>query len=92
MIIRIAGEGQYRMPSGELDRLNELDNQVVALVAAGDHDGFEQGYASMVELIKTKGQPLAVDELVTSDVVLPSSDLSMEEAKTLFVGEGLVPG
>lgn len=92
MIIRIAGEGQYRMPSGELDRLNELDNQVVALVATADEAGFLKSYASMVELIKTKGEALGADELVTSDVVLPSSDLSMEEAKTLFVGDGLVPG
>ncbi len=32
------------------------------------------------------------DELVGSDIILPPPDVSVEEAKTEFQGEGLIPG
>ena len=38
MIVRISGEGQFRLPDEDADRLNELDNEAVAAVEAGDED------------------------------------------------------
>jgi hypothetical protein len=32
------------------------------------------------------------DELLGSDVILPPADVSLEEAKADFTGEGLIPG
>ena len=32
MIVRIAGEGQYRLPDSDAERLNERDNRAVASV------------------------------------------------------------
>ncbi len=45
----------------------------------------------MVELVRQKGEPLAVDQLEESDVILPPPDLTPAEAKNLFAGEGLIP-
>ncbi len=92
MIVRIMGEGQFSLGSAELDRLNELDNQVVAAVARSDGDGFSKHFQAMIALVKSQGQPVGVQELVTSDVVLPGADLSLEEARGLFTGAGLIPG
>ena len=36
MIVRISGEGQFRLPDEDAGRLNELDNRAVSAVEQGD--------------------------------------------------------
>ena len=91
MIVRISGEGQYRLPDGDVDRLNELDNQAVAAVDSGDESRFHALFEEMLELVTNDGEPLADDELVESQVIMPPRDTSFEEAKNDFTGEGLIP-
>ena len=38
------------------------------------------------------GTPVAVDEFVESDVILPPDDSTMKEVEYLFSGEGAIPG
>ena len=38
-----------------------------------------------------EGERLADDDLSASDVVIPPSDLTLEETKRLFSDEGLIP-
>jgi len=40
MIVRISGEGQYRLSDSDRERLNELENGVVTLVEGANEDGF----------------------------------------------------
>jgi hypothetical protein len=91
MIVRISGEGQYRLPDEDAERLNELDNQAVAAVEQGDEGGFGELWSQMLELVANDGNALADDELVESDVILPPRDISFQEAKDEFTGEGLIP-
>ena len=91
MIVRIATEGQYRLPDDAAERLNELDNDAVAAVEAGDEDKFHLVLDQMVSLIRDSGEELGDDELEASDVIFPPSDISLEEAKADFSGEGLIP-
>jgi hypothetical protein len=91
VIVRIAGEGQYEVPDGLVDRLNELDNEAVAAVESGDEARFHELFDQMVQLVKKDCEPVADDELVASQVILPPPDLSFEEAKAEFTGEGLIP-
>ena len=42
MIVRISTEDQYRLPDDDAARLNELDNEAVAAVEAGDEDRFHE--------------------------------------------------
>ena len=92
MIVRIATEGQYDLDDGEADRLNELDNAVVAAVEAGNEDNFHQLYGQMIELVRDRGRPVPDEELVESEVILPPADLSFGEAGQQFSGDGILPG
>jgi hypothetical protein len=92
MIVRILGKGQFRLYDSLLGRLNELDNAVAGAVAAGDADGFGRAFADLIGMVETEGVPVADDELVTSDHVLPHTDTTLEEAREAFAGEGAIPG
>ena len=91
MIVRIAGEGQFELPDTDAERLNELDNRAVAAVESGDETGFQELWSQMLELVSADGSALPDDELVESDVIMPPRDISFEEAKAEFTGEGLIP-
>ena len=91
MIVRIATESQYRMPDDAAARLNELDNEVVAAIEAGDEDRFHELFEQMLDLVRSAGEALGEDELEGSDVILPPPDTSFVEAGAEFTGEGLIP-
>ena len=91
MIVRIATEDQYRLPDADAERLNELDNDAVTAVEAGDEDGFHEVFEQMLELVRRDGEQLDDDEIEESDVILPPPDLSFVEAAAEFTGEGLIP-
>ena len=91
MIVRIAGEGQFRIPDEDQGKLNELDNAAVAAVEAGDEPSFKDLWGQMLALIESDGNELAADELVESDIILPPRDITLEEARNVFTGEGLIP-
>ncbi len=92
MIVRILGEGQYRLSSTYLDKLNEIDNNLVKVVESGDETKYKQLFSKMIELVKQHGQPLGDDELVESELVLPAPDTTLKEAVSMFTGDGLIPG
>jgi hypothetical protein len=91
MIVRLSGEGQFHLPDDDADRLNQLDNDAVAAVEAGDEPRFAELWAQMLELVQTDGQPVDGDELVESDVILPPRDITFAEAQGEFTGDGLIP-
>jgi hypothetical protein len=91
VIVRIATEDQYRLPDEDAERLNQLDNEAVAAVEAGDEARFQQVFEEMIRLVRTDGVRLGDDELEESDVILPPPDLSFSEAGHEFTGDGLIP-
>jgi hypothetical protein len=90
VIVRIATEDQYRLPDADAERLNELDNQAVAAVDAGDEDRFHAVFEEMLQLVRSDGHKLDGDELEESDVILPPPDLTFSEAAHEFTGDGLI--
>lgn len=91
MIIRLMGEGQYRIDDSLLERLNELDDRATAAAEANDEAAVDQALEEMFELVKSEGTPLGDDELHPSDVLIPPSDLTLEETKQLMTHEGFIP-
>ena len=92
MIARISTEGQYEISDDDAAGLNELDNEAVASCEASDEQAFRDVFGRLLDYVRTKGRPVAEDELVGSDIILPPPDVSLEEAKREFQGEGLIPG
>jgi hypothetical protein len=91
MIVRISGEDQYELPDSEAGHLNELEKGAAALVEAGHEDGFAEAYEALLDFVRAHGKRVGDDEIATSDVILPPSDLTFEEAGREFTGEGLIP-
>ena len=91
MIVRIMGEGQFRIDDSDRDNLNELDNAAVAAVEAGDEPSFKDLWGQMLALIEADGNELDAEELVESDIILPPRDITLDEAQHEFTGEGLIP-
>ncbi len=91
MIVRVAGEGQFRLPDRDVERLNELDNRAVGAAEQGDESGFLELWSQMLELVAADGEALDGEELLESDVILPPRDISFQEAQGEFTGEGLIP-
>ena len=91
MIVRISSEGQYRLDDADAQRLNELENGVVAIVEGGSEDGFADAFAALLDYVRAHGTAVGDDEIETSDVILPPADISFAEAAMEFTGEGLIP-
>jgi hypothetical protein len=92
VIVRIATEGQYLIDDADVAELGELDNAAVSACQAGDEARFQATYARLLDLVRSKGRPVADDELSGSDLILPPPDISLAEASREFTGDGLIPG
>ena len=92
VIVRIATEGQYRLPTRTSTELNELDNEVVEAVDAGDEDALPRALRAAARARARRGHAARDDELEESDVILPPPDLTFDEAGGQFTGDGLIPG
>jgi hypothetical protein len=91
VIVRIMGEGQYRLADDVRERVNDLDNAVAAAVDGDDEDAFHAAFEEMLDVIRKEGEHLGDEEIETSDVIVPPADTSMAEATAEFSGEGLIP-
>jgi hypothetical protein len=91
VIVRIMGEGQFRLDDDCVARVNALDNAAVKAVDADDEDGFHSAFEEMLDVIRNEGDHLGDDEIETSDVIVPPADTSFAEAAAEFTGDGLIP-
>ena len=92
-IVRIMGQGQFTVDNSTLKRLNEIDDSIVQLVSKERSDDieFRKHLTELTHIVETKGKSLDPKEIIQSDIILPSTDLSIDEAKRLFRGEGVIP-
>ena len=91
MIVRLMGEGQYRVDDAIRDQLNELDDRAGAALEANDEVELDKTLEEMFELVRTQGDKLPDDDLSGSDAVVPPSDLTLEETRELMSHEGFIP-
>jgi PspAA-like protein len=92
VIVRLLGEGQFRVDDALGGKLNELDDEVAKAVDAGDEQALWRSLSALAGAVRTSGERLADEELVASDAVIPPEDLSLDEARDLISGDGFVPG
>jgi chromosome condensin MukBEF complex kleisin-like MukF subunit len=91
VIVRLMGEGQYRVSDDVGERLNALDTEAVRALDAENEGELDGKLDEMWVLVQSEGERLPDESLEASDVVVPPSDLTLEETRKLFADEGLIP-
>jgi hypothetical protein len=92
MIVRILGGGQFDVPNDAISRLNQIDDELVAAIEAGDEAAFRRCLADLHAAVHQAGVALPDDHLGPSDLALPADDATLAEVRDLLGDEGLVPG
>jgi hypothetical protein len=91
VIVRIMGEGQFRVEPDVAAQLNELDTKATTALENGDEATLRDLLRQMAETVRSRGVRLDDADLSPSEGIVPPEDLSLEEARELFSGEGLIP-
>jgi hypothetical protein len=91
VIVRVLGEGQFEVDDEVTKGLNDLDEQAERALEAGDQEQFAELLGRMAEAVRTNGARLPDEDLSPSEAIIPPEDLSLDEARELFEGEGLIP-
>jgi hypothetical protein len=91
VIARLMGEGQFRIDEELHAQLNELDGRAQTAIDGGDEPALDDVLDEMWQLVRERGERLPDDELASSDLIIPPSDLTLEETRRLFSEEGLIP-
>ena len=91
MIARVVGEGQYEVDDGLIERLNALDRQAMDALERQEEGDLDRYLDEMGKLIRQEGRRIGDDELVASDIVIPPSDLTLEETRKLVSETGFIP-
>ena len=90
-MVRLMGEGQYRVDDALVERLNELDDRAQAATDAEDEPTLDRILDEMAALVREQGEAMPDDDLSASDILVPPSDLTLEETKRLMSHEGFIP-
>ncbi|HLV97249.1 MAG TPA: hypothetical protein VKT82_01110 [Ktedonobacterales bacterium] len=80
MIVRILSENQYRVDDAHMATITRLDDELQEAVHQADHARFHNLLNQLLVLIR-QNEEVPADELVTSDLIVPAPDMSLEEAK-----------
>jgi hypothetical protein len=93
VIIRLMNEGQFRVDDDVLQQLDRLDDEAVAALEDGDEATLDAKLQAMWELVQSQGERLPDADLHPSDAIVPPADLTLEETRALFAGDGsgLIP-
>ena len=91
MIVRLMADGQYRVDDSIREELNQLDDRAVTALEADDEPTLDGVLDEMAQLVRDRGERLPDEDLSPSDLIIPPSDLTLEETKQLFTDEGLIP-
>jgi hypothetical protein len=92
VIVRILGEGQLAVDDADIAGLNTFDDDLLRAVDSGDEASFVAALGALLARVRELGSPVADDEIVPSELILPSPDASLTEVKALLTDEGLIPG
>ena len=92
MIVRLMNEGQFRVGDDLLQQLDRLDDEAREALERDDEEALDARLAEMWAR-PVGGRALADDDLHPSDAIIPPPDLTLEETRELFAGDGsgLIP-
>lgn len=89
MIVRLMGEGQYEIDKKHLDAVNKIDNTIVQILNTGE-TAFNAEYKKLFDYVRKNGKKIPDEIIKPSDLIIPPADITLEEARKIFKGEGLI--
>ncbi len=92
MIVRILGEGQYRLPDADVPDFDAIDDQLTGAAERGDQAGFRADFAALVAYVHGHAEPIAPEHLGASDLMLPPADAGFDEVRAMLRDDAPVPG
>lgn len=92
MIVRILGEGQYRLDDSAAARLAPLDAELGAAVERDDTTAFRAALDAAVGLVRGEGEHVPPETLEPSELILPHQDASVDEVRKLLSEDGIILG
>ncbi len=95
MIVRLMGEGQYEIDKKHTNELNKIDNNIVKIVNGKDEKAampaFRTELTKLHDYVRRNGKKVPHEIIKPSDLIIPPEDITLEEARKIFRGEGLIP-
>ena len=91
MIVRLMGEGQYELEKKHVDEVNKIDNNIANIVKKEDEKVFKTEFKKLSDYVKRNGKKIPDDVIKPSEIIIPPYDLTIDEAKMIFAGDGLFP-
>jgi phage shock protein A len=92
IVVRIHGEDQYRLQQSDRAKLDQFDADLMSAIRAEDEPRFKGTLTTLLSWVRSTGQRLPAADLYSSDVVLPSEDMTLKEAQDLVAGEPVLSG
>jgi hypothetical protein len=103
IIVRVSGQGQFKVNKETMNRINEIDNEIVDLIENTNSGGgggknktqqekeFRGKLEQLAKLVTVEGKHLDDKEITQSNIIVPDPDISIEQAKKIFKDEGIIP-
>jgi hypothetical protein len=84
MIVRIHMEDQYRLGDAAVAEVDKLDDALVAAMEARDTVAFGAALRDLLAYVREHGVKVPTDEIIPSDVILPSEDMTVDDAREIM--------
>jgi phage shock protein A len=84
IVVRIAGDDQYRLPSSARSALEGLDEDLARAIEQDNAEDFARLTRRLVTLVNDMGERLPRDDVRASDLIVPAADMTLADAKKLL--------
>jgi phage shock protein A len=84
IVVRIAGDDQYRLPAGARSALEGLDEDLARAIEQDNAEDFARLTRRLVTLVNDMGERLPRDDVRASDLIVPAADMTLADAKKLL--------
>jgi len=92
MIVRILGEGQFKVSDEASAVLDQLDTELESAIERGDEPAFAAVLSRLLEQVREHGESVPPEHLGPSELILPHAGSSLTEVRKMLTDEGLISG
>lgn len=84
MIVRIHMEDQYRLGDDAVAEVDKLDDRLLKAINENDRTAFSAALSELLGYVRKNGVKVPVEEIVSSDLIFPSEDVTLDEARAIM--------